>query len=255
MINTISKTWRVIATGFCFLSFGLGGFLLTIFVFPAIYLIAPKPARRRNLTQSTISKAFLFFTRVMQHLGVMELSTQGIEALKLQRGAIIVANHPSLIDIVLLGAMMERFDCIVKQKLWQHPLLGGVMRAAGFIPNNAGESVIQTCQSHLQEGRNIVIFPEGTRTVPAQPLKLQRGAAQIALRTGAPIRLVHITCVPTTLAKNEPWYNVPTIKPHFSLKVGKLIQSNEFLGDGKEYSVAARQLTRYLAQRLEEERK
>ncbi|GAA5215103.1 lysophospholipid acyltransferase family protein [Corallincola platygyrae] len=253
MISAIWRVWRMLATGFCFAFFGLGGLFLALLVFPTIALFSRDQVTRRKRVQAAISRSFRFFIGVMRAFGVMTFSAEDIDKLTTDKGTIVVANHPSLIDVILLGAVMPRFDCIVKQALWHNPLLKGVVNAAGFIPNSAGEEVINTCRERLEEGENLVIFPEGTRTVPGQKIKLQRGAAQIAVRTQAPVRLVNIVCSPTTLTKGEKWYDVPPLRPHFRLKVGELVESKGFCGDSVAFSLAARRLNSRLTEALDRE--
>jgi 1-acyl-sn-glycerol-3-phosphate acyltransferase len=99
-----------------------------------------------------------------------------------------------------------------------------------------------------------VIFPEGTRTTPGQPLKLQRGAANIAVRGGLDVTPVRISCTPLTLGKGEKWYRVPPTRFHMVIVVQKDLPIAPFLngtegGDplaGGE-ALAARRLTDYLA--------
>ncbi len=98
---------------------------------------------------------------------------------------------------------------------------------------------------------NILIFPEGTRTIPGQALQLKRGAAQIAIRTNTPIIPIKIECNPSTLSKNNKWYHIPKRKPHFKLEVYKRIDSNVFLQDTGVPSLAARHLTKHLSNILE----
>ena len=65
-----------------------------------------------------------------------------------------------------------------------------------------------------------MIFPEGTRTVPGQPMQMQRGAANVALRGARVLTPVFITCDPPTLSKNLPWYRIPPRRPTFTLRAG-----------------------------------
>ena len=78
-----------------------------------------------------------------------------------------------------------------------------------------------SCVAILENGNvKVLENAEGTRTTPGQPLRLQRGAANIAVRCGADLRLAHIHCQPTTLTKQESWYHIPTRKPHFHVMIG-----------------------------------
>src|SRR5690606_13465112 len=97
------------------------------------------------------------------------------------------------------------------------------------------------------------VFPEATRTVPGQPIRLQRGAATIAVRTGAPMRVVHFSCEPRLLAKGDPWYRVPERPPCFTIRVGGSVRARDVLEIGGGRGVAVRRLTRILQQELSKE--
>lgn len=193
--------WRILATGFSFLLFGIGGSLLALLVFPLINLICRDPSHRRYRAQQFISVCFRFYLKLLDYLGVMSYEIKGLETLRSDRGRVIIANHPSLLDVVLLIAALPRVDCVVKQALWHSPFLGGVVKAAGYISNHDPETLIAECSHSLKVGGCLILFPEGTRTTPGHAIRFQRGAANIALRAQADIRLVSINCEPTTLTK------------------------------------------------------
>jgi 1-acyl-sn-glycerol-3-phosphate acyltransferase len=73
-----------------------------------------------------------------------------------------------------------------------------------------------------------VIFPEGTRTVPGEPLQMRRAAANIALRGARVLTPVFITCEPPMLSKHEPWYRIPPRRAHFTLRVGDDIDLEQY---------------------------
>ncbi len=98
----------------------------------------------------------------------------------------------------------------------------GIVKAAGYIPNRDPESLLDDCSERLQDGNVLLVFPEGTRTSPGKPSKLQRGAAQIAVRTETDLRLIHITVEPSFLTKEKKWYQVPDTKPFFFVSQSKV---------------------------------
>ena len=135
-------------------------------------------------------------------------------------GRLIVANHPTLLDVVLLVSQMPAVDCIVKRGLWRNPFLRWPVAWAGYLPNSEGEALIEECSATLRRGHSLLVFPEGTRTVPGKPLHMQRGAAHIALAAGCDILPVTIACDPPTLFKGNPWYRVPSRRFHLHVVVG-----------------------------------
>src|SRR5262249_24449607 len=140
---------------------------------------------------------------------------------------LIVANHPSLLDVVLLMALVPRAQCVVKKELWSDPYLGYVVRNAGYIRNDleAG-ALLHACRMALAEGNSLIIFPEGTRTAPHEPMRLRRGFANTPTLLRAQIQLVKITCTPPTLAKGDKWWMIPERRPLFRVDVGDQIDTD-----------------------------
>jgi 1-acyl-sn-glycerol-3-phosphate acyltransferase len=129
-----------------------------------------------------------------------------------------------------------------------------VVRVADFINNDQDvNKLIENCKRTLEEGYNLVIFPEGTRTVPNQPIKLQRGAANIAVRCQQDLLPVIIDCHPTTLTKQEKWYQIPSRRAKFSMRAVEEIKVTPFINNEKSESIAARRLTEHIKQVFVEE--
>lgn len=240
--------WRVLATGWCFLSFSLGGLLLTVTVFPLIRLRWRDPDQRRDKTQRVIHHTFRFFIGQMCWLGVMSTELHGAQHLSQLNGELVFANHPTLIDVVLMISLMPRADCVVKESLWRHKGFGGVIRAAGYVPNRDPTQLVTACQAQLTKGRPLIIFPEGTRTEPGQPLIFQRGAAHMVLAARAPVRPVLLTCEPPALTKGKRWYQIPPRRFHVTLRVLPPVPFEQWGVATDSPPLAARQLTRAMQQ-------
>ena len=250
MLSRLNYYWRVVATGVSFASFGLGGLFLSLFVFPILALIYRNPKRRQVISRKWVKKSFALFLWWMRFLGVIDYSFEGLEKLKEDRGCIVMGNHPSLIDVVVLIALCENPNGIVKKELFSNFFMKGVLTSAGFVPGAGGVDALKLCKTPVEHGDNFIIFPEGTRTVPGQPLRLRNGASQLALRLNSPIRLVHIKVRPTTLTKGEKWYHVPHKKVLFSLRVGDRVEVSKFQKEDLPQSIQARRLTQFLTQSL-----
>ncbi|WP_444998333.1 lysophospholipid acyltransferase family protein [Aliikangiella sp. IMCC44359] len=229
---------------------------MSFLIFPMVNLFVDKKDKKA-ISRKIITKTFRFFINMMSYFGMFNFNIEQAEAsLADYHGKVIVANHPSLIDVVVLIAILPHADCVVKKSLWNNPFLKGVVKAAGYIKNDEDpESLIMSCQKSLDEGFSLIIFPEGTRTQPEQAIKLQRGASNIALRCGADIVPVIIRCKPSTLTKNEPWYSIPDTKAEFSVKVNEPIKVEPFVNSDVGLSVSARRLTEVLKNYLSEETK
>lgn len=246
MINTLlyraNYLWRLFGTGFSFLCFGLGGLVLPILVLP-IMLFQRDQNRREKIIKNLIHCSFKFFIEMMRVLGVLSYDITNKNKLT-QPGQLIIANHPTLLDVVFLISIIPHADCVVKSTLLRNPFTRGPLRAGRYIGNDNPEQVINEARQSLARGNSLIIFPEGTRTKPQQTIKFQRGAANIAIRASNKLSPVIINCTPPTLSKQDKWYQIPVRKFHMSLEARDDISITPFLDE--KPSISSRQLTKYL---------
>jgi 1-acyl-sn-glycerol-3-phosphate acyltransferase len=236
--------WRLLATAMSFALFGLGGLCLRVLVFPLLACLPDTAQRHRQRARNTISRLFWAFIRFMARVGVLTYEVQGAERLG-RPGQMIIANHPSLIDVVYLIGLVRGANCVVKQSLWENPFTRGPVRSTGYVSNDGSADMLDKAAALLKAGETLIIFPEGTRTQPGQPPAFHRGAAAIALRGATVITPVTIRVSPTTLTKAEPWYRIPSRRVHFHLHVGADIDPSAFAALGPP-PVASRRLNDYL---------
>ncbi|UUE92323.1 lysophospholipid acyltransferase family protein [Comamonas thiooxydans] len=248
MVERLNRCWRVLATGLCFAVFGLGGLVVRCVVYPALLLAVRQPQRRQYLSQALIHHSFRWFVALMRSVGALSYEVLGMERLQ-RRGLLILANHPSLIDVVFLISFVRHADCIVKAALARNPFTRGPIAAAGFITNNGGAELLDDCLNSLQAGNNLIIFPEGTRTPLQGQVRLQRGAAHVAVKGRIAITPVHIHSSLPMLTKGTPWWQVPQRKPHFTIEVCEDIAVDPFCDTASEV-LAARQVTEHLYEQL-----
>ncbi len=183
---------------------------------------------------------------MMVMVGEIRVAIKGRKRLEVGNH-LIISNHPTLIDVVILGAILSRTDCIIKKALWYNPMLMGVVLAAGYITNKDAQDFIDTCVESVNFGNNLLIFPEGTRTTPGQAIKITRGAANIAIRANKEITPVVISSSVPFLTKTQKWYQVPPEGPaEITVDIGETIQIAPFLDKNNRTSVSSRNLSQYL---------
>jgi len=223
--------WRLLATAISFVLFGFGCLCLRLVIFPLLSCLPGDALRQRERARYTVSRLFWLFIRFMTRTGVLSYEVHGAERLG-RPGQMIIANHPSLIDVVFLIGLMRDTNCVVKQSLWQNPFTRSPVRATQYISNDGSVDMLDNAAGALKEGQTLIIFPEGTRTLPGQPPAFHRGAASIALRGAKILTPVVITVNPTSLTKAEPWYRIPKRRMHFSFRVGADIDPHTFAAQG-----------------------
>ena len=245
-IDSFNRIWRIFATGLSFTTFGVGGVLLGLIGFPLLNLAVRDRPRRHRIARRWVQRSFGLFIGMMRALGVLSYELRGIE--RLQRpGLLVLANHPTLIDVVFLAWLTPNADCVVKSALLRNPVMIGPVTATGYIVNSTGPGLIRDCVKSVQSGSNLLIFPEGTRSPPGGFGELQRGAANVAVRAPVNLSPVIITCNPPTLGKGGKWYRVPSRRFHICVDVRPDLEVAPFL-EGVSPSVAARKLTDHLSE-------
>ncbi len=238
--------WRLAGTGFSFAVFGLGGLTLGLVLFPTVHLASARRELAERRCQYCVHLAFRFFIWMMNGLGVLSYEISGREKLDRPDASLIVANHPSLIDIVFIVSMLPEALCVVKKAAWSNPFMAGIMWATGYVPNDDPDSLLTKCVQCLEAGKKLVVFPEGTRSVPGKPMKLKRGAASIIVRSEQAFLPIRIACHPTTLTKAEKWYQIPETKVHFRIEVNNRVEVPPGLVEGERLSKANRRVNRLL---------
>lgn len=230
---------KLIALAFIF----IGGGLLAVLIIAASWIA---PINKAARTRIYIRRIFYGYLQMLQFLRMLDLTVAAKAELAASGGRIIIANHPCLLDIVALIAFVPKAQCIVKAKLWHHWFLGQLMRTAGYIRNDLPpEQLIAACKQSLDAKDSLIIFPEGTRTIPGRPVQFMRGFANIATMVDAPILAIVINFTPIVLYKGEPWWRIPPRKPQMSLSAGTCLDAR-FYTRFPQRSIACRRVVEYL---------
>ncbi len=246
MLRSLDYGWRLIATAISFFAFGLGGLMLRVVCFPLMRLLLRNTHNRVRYVRLVVHYSFRGFIWLMRTLGVLRYRIIGVEKLN-RSGLLILSNHPTLIDVVFLISLVPNASCVVKSMLARNPFTRGPVTAADYICNDVGSGLIEDCIRSVGAGHNLIVFPEGTRTPVDGRMRLQRGAANIAVRGAYDITPVVIRCEPLCLTKGRPWWKIPARRADFIIEVKDDIPVAPFIEAAHcEAALAARRLTDYL---------
>lgn len=251
LASRLERGSRVLRTGFAFAFFAVGGLFIASVLFPLARRGARTPEEAELATQRLISRAFRFFARLIERLGLARISVRDGARLAAPGPHLVVANHPTLIDVVVLLAQMSECDCVVKREAFENPFQRGVLRGTGYIPSDGGQAVLDACTERLRRGRSVLLFPEGTRSPERGLGRFRRGAARLALAAGVDLLPVVITCEPPTLMRGQRWWEVPERRFDLVLRVEEPIAVAPFRTAGDPPGVAARRLTAAMQERFE----
>jgi len=106
---------------------------------------------------------------------------------------IFMSNHQSNFDILaLLAAMPRQIHWIAKKELFEIPIFGPSMRRGGYIPLNRGDGrkalqSMDEAAATINQGKSVVLFPEGTRTPDGNLLPFKRGGFILARKAAVPV--------------------------------------------------------------------
>ncbi|HPF25791.1 MAG: 1-acyl-sn-glycerol-3-phosphate acyltransferase [Steroidobacteraceae bacterium] len=240
---------RLLVTAFCFIMFGLGALVLGLVVFPLFWLLPGGERARRDRARRTLALALRAFVGLMSSLGGISYEIRGAERLG-RPGQLVIANHPTLCDVIFLLGFSRDSCSIVKHQLFRNWFTALAVTQSGYVKNEPTDAMVEHASTVLASGQSLIVFPQGTRSRPGEALRFHRGAAAIAIRAAEFITPVFIWCTPVVLGKGQPWYAVPARRPHFVLQIGDDLPVEPFRS-GRPGPVAARQLNQHLIELYE----
>lgn len=189
------------------------------FVFFLYYLL-PLDAGKK-LGRKINRYVFQLFLNGCCHLGLIQLDIQALDKLNNEKGIIIAPNHPSMLDALLILSRINNTSCLMKASLWNNILLGSGAKLAGYVRNDSIKKMVRGSVSELHSGSNLLIFPEGTRTVQRPVNRLKAGVGLISTKAQAPIQTVLLLTDSPYLSKHWPIWKVPAFPISFKAVVGQ----------------------------------
>ena len=115
------------------------------------------------------------------------------------RSSVIVCNHRSYIDPILLISIYARHTTIAKARLFRIPIFGAMLSLSGYIPSEVGGRFVELMMDLMERmggfiasGGNVFIFPEGTRSRDGRIGSLNKGAFKLAKICKAPVKVIFI---------------------------------------------------------------
>ena len=178
-----------------------------------------------------------------------KLEYYGMENLPTDRGYILVGNHQSYWDPVMMGLKLDTtLTFMANEKLFHKPVLAPIIRGLGAFPVNLKKpdmTAIRTAKKVVKEGKVLALFPEGTRSHTGKLLKFKGGVIYIASVTGEDVVPVCIT-----------YQNGGKFRSRILIRYGEVIPNREILEGKKKDTESMRQAAAKLqavVQRLQDE--
>jgi 1-acyl-sn-glycerol-3-phosphate acyltransferase len=161
---------------------------------------------------------------------------------------IIISNHQSSLDLVLLLMLHPKLVILANTRSWNNPFYGRIIRFAGFIRSDTGlEEAVDSIRQRIKEGYSIIIFPEGTRSVDCRIKRFHKGAFYLADHLSLEIQPIVIHGACQALNKNEFFLRRGKITLKFLDRIN--LKEGRF---GNEYLEQAKGVVNYMRTEFEE---
>lgn len=181
--------------------------VLVVIGVPALLPLTVFPSWRRRVCRGLLRRFLIFFTRVylpaLRVYRVVEIS--GLDPLAPPRGMVCVANHRSALDGLLLLPLVHPAAMVLKSKHARKPGYAGLVWLFDFIAMGATSldglrRAVDQCRRLLDEGVNLVVFPEGSRSSSTRLLPFADFAFRLAAERRVPI-------LPVVVHSDRPFLN------------------------------------------------
>lgn len=203
---------------------GLGflGFLCLVWLPFAMVLHALLPRRLgQPVGRFLIMVGFRIYLRYLTIFCACRFDLAELDSLRGDKPLVLVANHPSLLDAVMIVSRFPDMVCVMKAALMNNILLGSAARLARYIPNHAPLDVVLRARKALRDGAHLLIFPEGTRTSRFPVDTCTASAGLIAQRAQVPVQSLLIEFSSPYLGKAWPLWQRPRLPLHFRIRLGR----------------------------------
>lgn len=209
-MSVVRRLYYFLAGHFSWLVFGSVSLVLNFAC--AILLVLPGHERRGSATRATIRRLFGAWCAWLHATRLVYVTWNGFTAERLAGPAVYIANHPGLLDATFILARLPDTICIFKPSVINNPALGPAAIMAGYASGDAGVDLIRDVAARVADGRSLLIFPEGTRTLAGVALNpLKPGFALIAARAQVPVRLLLVRAPRDLLPKGWSWWRIPVL--------------------------------------------
>lgn len=198
--------------------------LLLIGWLPLALVLLPLPRRARGIaTRQVIHRAMRGYRRWLGLIGALRFDTAALDTLRSAPPGVIVANHPSLLDALVVLSHAPNVVCVMRAGLLRNPFFALPARLAGYLPNDNPVDMMLGGRHAIRDGCHVLLFPEGSRTPPDsdEPVAAFHPAPfMLARRSRAPLHAFVFRYARPFLAKGHTFWGAPRLP--VSLQVAPL---------------------------------
>jgi 1-acyl-sn-glycerol-3-phosphate acyltransferase len=243
---------RVCLAAAAYIGFWLGGAIVSVFFLPVARWRHrhATPVEQAAACQRWVQRAFTVLVDYLRISGLVHFIPRSVDAAIPEGGFVLIANHPTLVDVAALTSVFGRLTCIAKTSFFHAPFVGRILRWCGYLDGGVGDPfsgiiVVKQGVERLAQGMPVLIFPEGTRSPEYELYPFKRGAFEIACRAKVPVFPVLIRCEPLALSKCKRWYQIPSRTAYLTLTPLPVINPTEYGNDAAAMASACETMYRY----------
>ena len=207
-----SKVLGVLGTGLLWV-YWLGAFVAGYWL---VFLVAGLLRRRRGVAWALGNYAGAFFAVARLLIRGLRIDVPGRAQLRQTSGSVVVCNHVSFLDPLLLVSLLPGVITIVRPDFFRVPIFGWLLRGAGFLGPHLfaeGQPWIDRVARHLRSGGNLLVFPEGTRSRDGKLAPFKKGAFYLAKHLGAPILVLKVAGTDRVFPPGQLTFNLAPVRP------------------------------------------
>ena len=170
-----------------------------------IGLIPMKSDRRHNIISSHVHRFMKGFYGLIGWLVPITITSRDKTKIE-NEPCIVIANHSSFIDIIAMMALFPKSLFVTKNWVAKSPLFGKLTRHLGFynVDTKGGKEMADSLKKEIEAGYNIIIFPEGTRSVDGRVGRFYIGAFQLSQFLNVPIQPIAMRGNHKVVSKRDP---------------------------------------------------
>lgn len=208
--------FRKISFFFALIFFGIGALLLSFVVFPLVNSFSKNSKIYKIRCAKIVNFLWRILVKYLENTGIISVNAD--EKISSIKNKIIVASHPSYIDILLLIALVPNSLCLAKNSILNNFVMKNIVKSLYITNDGAVEDFLKKSTSALQDGFNVIIFPTGKRIDEGEEVHIHKGATQLAIESKYPIVPVKISASEPFLTKNHSIFQIGEKTVEFFIK-------------------------------------
>ena len=214
----MARAWNGFLLAFGALLLALMCFAWAIVAFVLLPL-APAASGRRIGRRAAMYN-FRAWLGAMEALGAFRLDLSALDELRGAGALVLAPTHPSLLDAVFIVSRLPDAVCVMKACLLRNFLLAPAARLARYVPNDSLLRLISHAAPELSLGGQLLLFPEGTRSVGTLGAFTEAVGA-VSRRTGVPVQAIVVEDTARFLGKGWSFTRIPSFPLTYRVRLGR----------------------------------